>query len=41
MDKTRGSIDLITKEKILKGIDAVVEYSIIMPKTDNLKRQIS
>ena len=32
MDKSRGSIDLLTKEKILKEIDNGVEYSIIMSK---------
>ena len=32
MDKSRGSINLLTKEKILKEIDAAVDYSIIMAK---------
>ena len=32
MDKSRGSIALIIKEKILKEIDADVVYSIIMVK---------
>ena len=32
MDKSRGSIDLLTKHKILKEIDARVEYSITMAK---------
>ena len=32
MDKSRGSINLLTKEKILKEIDAGVDYSIIMAK---------
>ena len=32
MDKSRGSINLLTKERILKEIDAGVHYSIIMAK---------
>ena len=31
-DQSRGSISLLTKEKILKEIDAAVDYSIIMAK---------
>ena len=30
MNKTRRSINLLTKEKILKEIDAGVDYSIII-----------
>ena len=32
MNKSRGTINLLTKEKILKEIDAGVDYSIIMAK---------
>ena len=32
MDKSRGTINLLTKVKILKEIDAGVYYSIIMAK---------
>ena len=30
MEKSRGSINLLIKEKILEGIDDGVDYSIIM-----------
>ena len=30
MEKSGGSINLLTKDKILKEIDAGVDYSIIM-----------
>ena len=32
MDKSRGSVNLLTKERILKEIDAGVEFPIIMAK---------
>ena len=32
MDKSQESIDLLTKEKKLREIDAGVEYSIILAK---------